>query len=297
MCTHGVIKKRGYEIMFELTSMNLITDFVTPERISLAVRVLLIIIIGLPIVKIILKVVSKLIKDKLSLQSEVLIFRTVKYLLYLILVVMVLNEFGFKISALLGAAGIFGVAIGFASQTSVSNIISGIFLISEKPFMIGDVVEVNGNLGTIDSIDLLSVKLKTFDGRYIRIPNETMIKNDVTNITRYPIRRAQFVVGVAYKEDVRKVMEILKEIAGNIPGALKDPAPLLSLEDFGDSSVNINFGVWTETANVISMKTELMLAVKERFDKDGIEIRFPHISVYAGEVSNPIKIETNTKEV
>ena len=282
--------------MFELTSMNLITDFITPERISLAVRVLLVLVIGIPVVKLILKVVAKLIKGKLSLQSEVLIARTVKYLLFLILVAMVLNEFGFKISALLGAAGIFGVAIGFASQTSVSNIISGIFLISEKPFMIGDVVEVDGKLGSIVAIDLLSVKLKTFDGQSIRVPNETMIKNDVTNLTKYDIRRAQFVMRVAYKEDVRKVLEILKEIAQNIPGGLKDPEPLIQLDSFGDSSVNINFGVWTQTSNVINLKTQLMLAVKERFDKDGIEIPFPHLSIYAGEATAPIKIEQINKE-
>jgi small-conductance mechanosensitive channel len=283
--------------MFELTAMNFITDFFTPERISLIVRVALILLIGIPVVGLIRKLIARLLKDKLSRQSEVLILRTVKYVLMLILFIMVLNEFGFKISAILGAAGIFGVAIGFASQTSVSNIISGIFLISEKPFMIGDVIEVGGNLGIIESIDLLSIKLKTFDGRFVRIPNESMIKNDVINLTRYDIRRAQIVVGVAYKEDVRRVLEILKEIADNMPDSLKDPPPLLSLEGFGDSSIDINFGVWTSTANVIDMKTQLILAVKERFDKEGIEIPFPHLSIYAGEVSNPFKIEQTRKEV
>jgi small-conductance mechanosensitive channel len=283
--------------MFELTAMNFITDFFTPERISLIVRVALILLIGIPVVGLIRKLIARLLKDKLSRQSEVLILRTVKYVLMLILFIMVLNEFGFKISAILGAAGIFGVAIGFASQTSVSNIISGIFLISEKPFMIGDVIEVGGNLGIIESIDLLSIKLKTFDGRFVRIPNESMIKNDVINLTRYDIRRAQIVVGVAYKEDVRRVLEILKEIADNMPDSLKDPPPLLSLEGFGDSSIDINFGVWTSTANVINMKTQLILAVKERFDKEGIEIPFPHLSIYAGEVSNPFKIEQTRKEV
>jgi small-conductance mechanosensitive channel len=123
-----------------------------------------------------------------------------------------------------------------------------------------------------------------------------MIKNDVTNLTKYDIRRAQFVVGVAYKEDVRKVLEILKEIAQNIPGGLKDPEPLIQLDSFGDSSVNINFGVWTQTSNVINLKTQLMLAVKERFDKEGIEIPFPHLSIYAGEATAPIKIEQINKE-
>jgi small-conductance mechanosensitive channel len=130
--------------MFELTTMNLVADFVTPERLSLVVRVVLMLAIGLPVIGFIKKILARMIKDRLSLQAEVLLVRTVTYVFYLILAVMVLNEFGFKISALLGAAGVFGVAIGFASQTSVSNIISGIFLISEKPFVIGDAVEIGG---------------------------------------------------------------------------------------------------------------------------------------------------------
>ncbi|MDI3503644.1 MAG: hypothetical protein PWP64_580 [Candidatus Cloacimonadota bacterium] len=282
--------------MLELTAMNFITEFFTPERISLIVRVVLILVIGIPVVKLIGKIVARLIKGKLSIQSEVLVLRTVKYVLLLIILVMVLNEFGFKISAILGAAGIFGVAIGFASQTSISNIISGIFLISEKPFVISDLVEVNGNVGVVESIDLLSIKLKTFDGRFVRIPNESMIKNDVINLTRYDIRRAQIVVGVAYKEDIRKVMDILKDIADNMPDALKDPAPLLLLNEFGSSSINISFGVWTSTSNVYNMKTQLILAVKERFDQEGIEIPFPHLSIYAGQASDPIKIQNISKD-
>ncbi len=287
--------------MFELTCMNslvgTIQDFFTPAVIGLIVRVVLMLVIGIPVINLIRKIVARLLKDKLSTQSEVLILRTLKYVLMLILFAMIANEFGFKISAILGAAGIFGMAIGFASQTSVSNIISGIFLISEKPFMIGDAVDVGGNLGVIESIDLLSIKLKSFDGRSIRVPNETMIKSNVTNLTKYDIRRAQIKVGVAYKEDVRKVMDILTDIAENMPDALKDPAPLLNLEGFGDSSVDINFGVWTSTSNVINMRTQLLLAVKERFDKEGIEIPFPHISLYAGEATAPIKVEQVKKEV
>lgn len=280
--------------MFELTTMNLVADFVTPERISLFIRVVLMLAIGLPIVSFARKLLARIIKDKLSLQAELLLVRTVTYVLYLILAVMVLNEFGFKISALLGAAGVFGIAIGFASQTSISNIISGIFLISEKPFMMGDIIEIDSTLGTIDSIDLLSIKLRTFDNRYVRIPNETMIKSEVINLTKFDVRRAQIVIGVAYKEDVRRVLEILKDIAANLPDALSDPAPLVIADGFGKSSIDISFGVWTATSNAVNMKTQMILAVKERFDKEGIEIPFPHLSIYAGEASNPIAIQTNT---
>lgn len=280
--------------MFELTTMNLVADFVTPERLSLVVRVVLMLAIGLPVIGFIKKILARMIKDRLSLQAEVLLVRTVTYVFYLILAVMVLNEFGFKISALLGAAGVFGVAIGFASQTSVSNIISGIFLISEKPFVIGDAVEIGGTLGIVDSIDLLSIKMKTFDNRYVRIPNETMIKSEVINLTRFDIRRAQIVVGVAYKEDVRKVLDVLRDIAANISGAMTDPEPLIQVDSFGDSRININFGVWTQTSNAVNMKTELIIAVKERFDKEGIEIPFPHVSLYAGEISKPIMVQSTT---
>lgn len=283
--------------MFELTTMNVVADFFTPDRISLLIRVVVMLVIGIPAIGIIQKVLTRILKDKLTTQSEVMILRFVKYTLVLILLMMILNEFGFKLSAILGAAGIFGVAIGFASQASISNIISGIFLISEKPFMIDDAIEVNGQVGIIQSIDMLSIKLKTFDGRFVRVPNETMIKHDVINLTRFDIRRSQLTVSVAYKEDLHKVLAILKEIADTAPGALKEPAPLLNIDGFGDSGININFGVWTATSNVFNMKNILILAVKDRFDKEGIEIPFPHISLYAGEASKPIKLQQLVKEI
>ncbi|MCB5270239.1 MAG: mechanosensitive ion channel family protein [Candidatus Cloacimonetes bacterium] len=283
--------------MFQLTTMSIVADFLTPERISLLVRVALMLLIGIPLIGLIKKVVNRLLSDKLTKQSEVMILRAVKYTLVLLLLMMVLNEFGFKISAILGAAGIFGVAIGFASQTSISNIISGIFLISEKPFLIGDVIEINDKVGTVQSIDLLSIKLKTFDGRYVRVPNEAMIKNDVINLTRFEIRRAQISVGVAFSSDLRKVMAILKDIADTVPGALKEPAPMLLLDGFGASSININFGVWTATSNVFNMKNELIYAVIDRFREEGIEIPFPHVSLYAGEASESTEQQEITKEI
>jgi len=258
---------------------NLVTSYITPERVGLAIRVVLILLIGIPLVRLIRNLVRKLIKDRLSLQSEQLIVRSVYYVAILILMISVLNEFGFKLSALLGAAGVFGIAIGFASQTSVSNIISGIFLISEKPFMIGDAVQIGATIGTIETIDLLSIKLKTFDGRYVRVPNETMIKTEVINITRYPIRRANISVSVSYKEDISNVLAILSDIAENEPMALADPKPLLQVDSFADSGININYGVWTNKDNVIDLRNSLMIKIKERFESDNIEIPYPHVKL------------------
>jgi small-conductance mechanosensitive channel len=274
---------------------ELIRMYITPERINVALRVIIALGIGIPVIILIRKLVTRMVKGRLSPQSEQLIVRAVYFLSVLILVVSVLNEFGFKLSALLGAAGVLGVAIGFASQTSVSNIISGIFLISEKPFVVGDFIEVNKIRGRIESIDLLSLKLRLPDNSYVRVPNETMIKTEVTNVTRFPDRRVDLNVLVAYKEDLRKVLEVLKEIAASEPLALQEPAPMIVLESFGEYGVNILYGVWGRSEDFFGLRSKLILRVKESFAAHGIEIPFPHLSLYAGSESEPIKI--TTKEV
>ncbi len=274
---------------------ELIRMYITPERINVALRVIIALGIGIPVIILIRKLVTRMVKGRLSPQSEQLIVRAVYFLSVLILVVSVLNEFGFKLSALLGAAGVLGVAIGFASQTSVSNIISGIFLISEKPFVVGDFIEVNKIRGRIESIDLLSLKLRLPDNSYVRVPNETMIKTEVTNVTRFPDRRVDLNVLVAYKEDLRKVLEVLKEIAASEPLALQEPAPIIVLESFGEYGINILYGVWGRSEDFFNLRSKLILRVKESFAAHGIEIPFPHLSLYAGSESEPIKI--TTKEV
>ncbi|MFA6720612.1 MAG: mechanosensitive ion channel family protein [Candidatus Cloacimonadaceae bacterium] len=269
---------------------SLINQYITPERLNVILRVLLTLAIGIPLIILLKKLTKRVVQNRLSPQSEQLVVRFIYYISVLILLVNVLNEFGFKLSALLGAAGVVGIAIGFASQTSVSNIISGIFLISEKPFVVGDVIEVSGVRGTVQSIDLLSLKLKTFDNQFVRVPNETMIKTEVTNLTRFPERRVNINVGVAYKEDLNKVRRLLAEIAESEPLALKDPAPVIMVENFGDSSIDFLFGVWGKTEEFFDLKTSLMIRIKETFDANNIEIPFPHLSLYAGEESKPIRI-------
>ncbi|MFT6270035.1 MAG: small-conductance mechanosensitive channel [Alphaproteobacteria bacterium] len=124
-----------------------------------------------------------------------------------------MKELGFDLSVVLGAAGIFSVAIGFASQTSASNLISGLFLMMERPFSVGDIIRVESTTGEVISIDLLSVKIRTFDNLFVRIPNESRIKTQVTTLTRFPIRRADLQIGIAYKEDIERVKEILNNVA------------------------------------------------------------------------------------
>lgn len=258
---------------------QLMNEFITPDRISLVIRVALILVIGIPLVKLIRKLTRKLVENKLSPQSEVLIVRMVYYASSLILIVTVLHEFGFKLSALLGAAGVLGVAIGFASQTSISNIISGIFLISEKPFEIGDFIKVGNCEGTIHSIDLLSIKLNTPDNRFIRVPNETMIKSEVINYHRYPVRRVNLEFPVSFETDLEPFLALLRDVADQATLSLKDKKPFISITGFGDSGYSILFGVWCNSTDFFALRDELIILLKESFTRNNIEIPFSTISV------------------
>ena len=206
------------------------------------------------------------------------------------LIVAALMELGFNLAPLLGAAGIVGIALGFASQTSVSNVISGFFLMGEQPFVVGDVIQLGTTVGTVLSIDMMSVKLRTFDNQFIRIPNETIIKSEVRNITRFPIRRIDVVVGVAYKEDLGRIRELLIGIADDTPSILMEPRPQIFFDGYGESSLNLRLGVWTVRQNFLAVKNEIHERIKARFDEEGVEIPFPHRTLYAGSVTDPFPV-------
>ncbi|MFO8098304.1 MAG: mechanosensitive ion channel family protein [Salinibacter sp.] len=201
-----------------------------------------------------------------------------------------LVELGFDLGVVLGAAGILTVAIGFASQTSASNIISGLFLLGERPFAVGDIIRVGGTVGEVLSVDLLSVKLRTFDNLFVRIPNETMIKSEVTNLRRFPIRRVDLQVSVAYTEDLREVRDVLLEVADRNPLCLEEPAPSVLFDGFLDSSMNYQFRVWASADNFLELRNSIPAEIKEAFEEHGIEIPFPHRTLYAGSETDPFPV-------
>lgn len=190
-----------------------------------------------------------------------------------------LSQLGFDVSVLLGAAGILTVAIGFASQTSASNLISGLFLIGERPFSVGDVIRVGGTTGEVLSVDLLSVKLRTFDNLFVRVPNESLIKSEIVNLTRFPIRRLDLSIGVAYKEDVSRVRRTLMAVAEKNPLCLAEPAPQFIFKSFGESALDIQFSVWVKRELFLDLMNSIQEEIKLTFDAEGIEIAYPHRDV------------------
>lgn len=272
------------------------STFFSIETIDKFIRIAFILVVGIGSIQVISHLIKRSLRKQLSRQRMMIISRTVVYTGYVGLVLIVIRELNYDLTALFGAAGVVGIVIGVASQTSIGNIISGLFLVSEKSFELGDVVRIGDKTGTVYSIDLLSIKIKTYENLLIRIPNQTVISTELVNVTRFPIRRLEFLIGVAYKEDLRKVKTILENVARNNPLCLEEPEPVIIFKEFGASSISITFGVWFEKANYLAVKNSVFIEIKEAFDREGIEIPFPHVSVYAGEASKPITVKLQEEE-
>jgi small-conductance mechanosensitive channel len=273
-----------------------LSTFFSSETVDKFFRILFILVAGVGSIQLISYLIKRSLRKQLSRQRMMIISRTVVYTGYTGLVLIVIRELNYDLTALFGAAGVVGIVIGVASQTSIGNIVSGLFLVSEKSFELGDVVRIGDKTGTVYAIDLLSIKIKTYDNLLIRIPNQTVISTELVNVTKFPIRRLEFQIGVAYKEDLRKVKTVLENVAGNNPLCLEEPEPVIIFKEFGSSSITITFGVWFEKANYLAVKNSVFIEIKEAFDREGIEIPFPHVSVYAGEASKPIAVKLQEEE-
>lgn len=238
------------------------------------------IVLVLVVFSILNRIISKMAAATLPQPRALVIKKIIRYTGYVVAIMTLFNALGVDLSALLGAAGIAGIAVGFAAQTSVSNVISGLFLVSEKHFQIGDVIQVGDVSGVVQSIDLLSIKIQTFDNRYIRIPNETLIKTNVINVTRFPIRRLDVWVTVAYKSDLEQVRTVLLDVAAKNPYVLDNPEPLIVFDKFDSSGINILIGLWFEKSEYLNLKNSIMVDIHRRFAEEGIEIPYPKLDVY-----------------
>jgi small-conductance mechanosensitive channel len=262
---------------------------VTPEQLAAALRAGVYVVLGLLLARLTAVGVNRATRH-MSPQERVLLRRLASYAVLGLFLASALREAGFRFDVLLGAAGILTVAVGFASQTSASNMISGLFLMLERSIAIGDVINVAGTVGEVLSVDLLSTRLRTFDNLLVRIPNQTMVSTQITNYNRLPIRRFDLQVGVAYKEDLAKVEQTLLDIADRNPLCLEDPAPLLISMGFGASSINYQLSVWAKRENWLELRNRITREVKTGFDALGIELPFPHVSFYAGSATEPLPI-------
>jgi small-conductance mechanosensitive channel len=268
-----------------------IAEFLQTEQTMNIIRAVLIFAAGYFIARLFSSFLVRTMKESLNPHRMMLLRMGSYYAILALFLITALIQLGFDLGILLGTAGILTVALAFASQTSVSNIISGLFLIADKPFQVGDILQIGSTVGVVLEIGLMSVNLRKFDNTFVRLPNELLIKTEFWNLTKFPIRRLDLKLGVAYKEDIEKVREILIDVADRNALSLEEPRPLFIFQGFGDSALEIQFSVWVVNENYLSLKNSLPAEIKKAFDAAGIEIPFPHRSIYAGSVTEPFPIQ------
>ncbi len=222
----------------------------------------------------------RLLKERVAKGHLEIIVKVVSYAIIIIAILSILPTVGVKLSGLLVAGGIVGLAVGFASQSIIGNLISGIFLMIERPIKIGDSVNIEGTGGIVEDIRIISTTIRGFDGLYVRIPNQKVFTASVTNFVANIARRFEYVVGIRYSDDADKALEIVKKIIEEHPLALKNPAPQVFVDNLGDNSVNIVVRIWAPATEWFGVKTELLWEIKKAIEKEGIEIPFPQRVVW-----------------
>jgi len=247
---------------------------------------LVVIIVTMAVAVIIAKVVAlnlrKTLSDKLKKDELEILIKIVYVVIIGVAFITVLPVLGLELSGLLVAGGIAGIVIGFASQSVVSNLISGLFLMTERPIKIGDAVKIGDVSGIVEDVHIMSTIIRTFDGVYVRMPNESVFTSNIMNYMANPARRFEYVVGIRYSDDAEKAIQIIKEIIDEHPLTLVKPPPQIFVDNLGDNSVNIIVRIWAPSSHWYSVKMELLWKIKKTLEENGIEIPFPQRTIWFG---------------
>jgi small-conductance mechanosensitive channel len=264
--------------------------FFTLDRAMVLVRALAIIGFGWLLARLLASGAARVAVRRGGAHATLLVRRAVFYAVFGGALLAGISELGVDLGVLLGAAGILTVALGFASQSSAANVISGAFLLGERAFEIGDTITVGTTTGEVLSIDLLSVKLRTFDNLYVRIPNELLLKTEIRNLSRFPIRRLDMPLTIAYAADLERVREILNGVAASNPLVLDEPRPLLVFTGFGDHGYTLQYSVWLSRERFLEVRGVLHAEVVKALESARISIAMPRQAVFVGAGSEPLPI-------
>ncbi|UCI30493.1 mechanosensitive ion channel family protein [Mesorhizobium sp. B4-1-4] len=201
--------------------------------------------------------------------------KIVRYAILILVVIMVLGQFGVQTASIIAAIGAIGLAIGLALQGTLQNIAAGIMLLALRPFRIGESVEVGSIAGSIEEIGLFATKLRTADGVYILAPNSTLWNQPVRNFSRNGVRRTDITLSIGSWNDIDGAQKTLLAIAGAEKRIRREPAPIAFLASLGDTTVSLTLRYWTSAADYFSTNIDMTKRAKQTFDSQGISIPLP----------------------
>jgi small-conductance mechanosensitive channel len=243
---------------------------------------LLIFVLSLYLARLLSNLLKRVLKRReADLEITLLLATILRWSIIVAGIITALQRF-FDVTAFLAGLGILGFTIGFALQNIMQNFVSGVILLIEQPFDVGDAVELNGYGGTVLTISLRTTEMRTFEGLIVMIPNADVLSNTITNYTRADRRRVELPVGVGYGSDPAEARQIVLDAVKNVPGYLGDPEPMVVFHTFGGSSVDMTAYFWINTAvtNPFAAKDAALELIKAALEKQGIEIPFPITTVY-----------------
>ena len=274
------------QVQQEISKVGEWVEGLIPKALDFVIEVALafvVIIIGMKLIKWVRKLLKKsLEKNNADTGLVQFLDSLVKYGLYILLALTILQRFGVQTTSIVAAIGSVGVAIGLALQGSLSNFAGGVIILLLRPFKVGDYV-IQGSLeGTVSEIQLFYTTLTTGDNRKIVIPNGQLADNSLINATAAETRRLDIKVGISYKSDVKLAKDILLKLGNEDESTLKEEgkAPMAAVEELGDSAVNMLLRVWTATGDYWNVKFRLTEAIKASFDEAGIEIPYNQLDVH-----------------
>lgn len=242
---------------------------------------ILILVLGLGAAKLVHHLTLKVMAKR---NIDPLISSFVGTVLYILLVTFVIiaaiSKLGVQTTSLIAVLGAAGLAVGFALQGSLSNLASGVIIITLRPFKVGDYVEVGSHAGIVESIDLFYTRMRSPDNKELMIPNSAITSSAIINYNARSERRCDMVFSVTYDTDLDKTRRIIQELLDRDERVLDDPAPMIVLGELADSSVNFWVRPWVKTEEFWDFKWEYTEAVKKRFDEEGITIPFPQRDVH-----------------
>ncbi len=259
------------------------------------IRATILVIMGFIVAYVVKSTVLRVYHLNSSGRHARLIGKLTYFPILIIFITSAIRAMGFDLQVLLGATGILTVALGFASQTSVSNLVSGLFLVTERSFLVGDTINVNGTTGEVLAVDLLSVKLRQNDNTLVRIPNEVLIKTQIINLSRFPTRRFDCILSVSTQIDVAKIRTVLLKLANTEKLCLQNPLPFLVIKEITDSALRLQFSVWATQENFTRMKNVIQEKMLIALNKEAIFVASPSTVIQFATMDKPLSITLNEK--
>ena len=251
------------------------------KGLPLLIIALIILVVGILISKLIAKIVGKAVsKSNVNGAAKSFLVSLIKIILYITVVIMALSVLNVPMSSIITILGAAGLAISLALQSCLSNLSGGFIILFTKPFTTGDIIEVDGSVGTVKEIGIFYTKIATFDGKTVLLPNGKVTDAKIVNYTETPLRRVDLSFDISYGSDFEQAQSAVLAVINEEKQILGDPAPIVRMSSHNNSSVSIDVLVWVKNEDFLTVKYDMTEKVKAAFEQNGIEIPFDQLDIH-----------------